>query len=222
MVTALRRLGFDAVFDTDFGADLTIVEEAHELLTRLKERPAADDHLLFARLDQLPGEVLSRVDSARLDLQSPMSMLSALAKTYYAEKAGHRPEEDLHGGRDAVRGEEVRGPAAGALLSPTACPYTDAVLTTRELIWMIKCYGIDFRSCPTASSTPPGLASGAGDIFGTHRRRDGGHAPRRQRTGHRQARPTGWNSPRSGPSRGCAKPTWPSASGISTSAWPTA
>ena len=61
MVTALRRLGFDAVFDTDFGADLTIVEEAHEFLTPARRRrPAADDHLLLAGLDQLHGEVLSR------------------------------------------------------------------------------------------------------------------------------------------------------------------
>ena len=86
MVTALRRLGFDRVFDTDFGADLTIVEEAHEFLTRLKEggrhTSAADDHLVLAGLDQLPGKVLSRVDTARLHL--PLADEHALG-------AGRRP-----------------------------------------------------------------------------------------------------------------------------------
>ena len=65
MVTALRRLGFDAVFDTNFGADLTIVEEAHEFLEPAAEgRAPADDHLLLAGLGQLPGEVLPGADPA--------------------------------------------------------------------------------------------------------------------------------------------------------------
>ena len=155
MVTALRRLGFDRVFDTDFGADLTIIEEAHELLTRLEvrggegegetgrrgdgiacrspplpspiplsslfsARPAADDHLLLAGLDQFPGEVLSRVDPARLDL--PLADDDALGadEDLLRREDGHRSEEDLHGGGDAVRGQEVRGPPARTLHRPTA------------------------------------------------------------------------------------------------------
>ena len=168
MVTALRRLGFDAVFDTDFGADLTIVEEAHEFLTRLKEGPAADDHLLLAGLDQLPGEVLSRADPARLDLPLADEHALGAGQDLLRRAEGHRPGEDLHGGRHAVRGQEVRGPPARALHGPTACRYTDAVLTTRELIWMIKCYGIDFATLPDGEfDAPLGMASGAGDIFGT-------------------------------------------------------
>ena len=170
MVTALRRLGFDRVFDTDFGADLTIIEEAHEFLTRLKEGPlpmitsCSPGWINF--LEKFYPELIPHASTCR----SPMSMLSVLAKTYYAEKAGIDPQEDLHGGGDALRGEEVRGPAAEHFSAERHVPYTDAVLTTRELIWMIKCYGIDFArlaagrvrrpawdwpAAPATSSAPP-------------------------------------------------------------------
>ena len=88
MITALRRLGFDAVFDTNFGADLTIVEEAHEFLAPAGgRRPAADDHLLLAGLDQLPGKVLPGADPPRLHLQVA-------------------DEHALDAGEDLLRGEE--------------------------------------------------------------------------------------------------------------------
>ena len=158
MVTALRRLGFDAVFDTDFGADLTIVEEAHEFLTRLKgDGPlpmitsCSPGWINF--MEKFYPELIPHASTCR----SPMSMLSVLAKTYYAEKVGIDPEEDLHGGRDALRGQEVRGPAARAFIARRR-PYTDAVLTTRELIWMIKCYGIDFTPLPDGRVRRPAWA----------------------------------------------------------------
>ncbi len=93
MVTALRRLGFDAVFDTDFAADLTIIEEAHEFLTRLKEGPlpmitsCSPGWINF--LERFYPELIPHASTCR----SPMSMLSALIKTYYAKKKGIDPKK---------------------------------------------------------------------------------------------------------------------------------
>ena len=166
MVTALRRLGFDRVFDTDFGADLTIIEEAHEFLTRLKEGPlpmitsCSPGWISF--LEKFYPEMIPHASTCR----SPMSMLSVLAKTYYAEKMGIDPKKVfvvavmpcVAKKYEATRPEHQMADGT---------PYTDAVLTTRELIWMIKCYGIEFAGLPPGEfDTPLGLASGAGDIFG--------------------------------------------------------
>ena len=70
LVAALRKLGFDYVFDTQFAADLTIMEEASEFLERVQgKRQAADDHLLLQRVDEVHGAVLPGPDRERLDLQ---------------------------------------------------------------------------------------------------------------------------------------------------------
>jgi iron-only hydrogenase group A len=195
MVTALRRLGFDAVFDTDFAADLTIIEEAHEFLTRLKEGPlpmitsCSPGWINF--LERFYPELIPHASTCR----SPMSMLSALIKTYYARKKGidpkkiyvvavmpcvakkyeaHRPEHFIELGAVSHTEGTRQGGGKNNLPSPAGdgqgvrVQLTDAVLTTRELIWMIKCYGINFSMLPDGEfDAPLGLASGAGDIFGT-------------------------------------------------------
>ncbi len=166
MVTALRRLGFDRVFDTDFGADLTIIEEAHEFLTRLKEGPlpmitsCSPGWVSF--MEKFYPELIPHASTCR----SPMSMLSVLAKTYYAEKQGIDPKKIfMVAVMPCVAKKFEAGRPEHAM--PDGSPYTDAVLTTRELIWMIKCYGIDFPALPEGEfDTPLGLSSGAGDIFG--------------------------------------------------------
>jgi iron-only hydrogenase group A len=167
MVTALRRLGFDAVFDTDFGADLTIIEEAHEFLTRLKEGPlpmitsCSPGWVNF--MEKFYPELIPHASTCR----SPMSMLSVLIKTYYAEKAGIDPKNVFVVAvmPCVAKKYESRRPEH---LMENGVPYTDAVLTTRELIWMIKCYGIDFSKLADGQfDAPLGIASGAGDIFGT-------------------------------------------------------
>lgn len=167
MVTALRRLGFDRVFDTDFGADLTIIEEAHEFLTRLKDGPlpmitsCSPGWISF--LEKFYPEMIPHASTCR----SPMMMLSVLAKTYYAEKAGIDPKKVFMVAimPCVAKKYEARRPEH---FTADGIPYTDAVLTTRELIWMIKCYGIDFKGLPPGEfDNPLGLASGAGDIFGT-------------------------------------------------------
>lgn len=166
MVTALRRLGFDRVFDTDFGADLTIIEEAHEFLTRLKEGPlpmitsCSPGWVSF--MEKFYPDLIPHASTCR----SPMSMMSVLAKTYYAEKTGIDPKKIyMVAVMPCVAKKYEAGRPEHAM--PDGTPYTDAVLTTRELIWMIKCYGINFASLPAGEfDVPLGLASGAGDIFG--------------------------------------------------------
>jgi iron-only hydrogenase group A len=168
MITALRRLGFDAVFDTNFGADLTIVEEAHELLTRLEGGGP-----LPMITSCSPGWInfLERFYPALIPhastCKSPMSMLSTLAKTYYADIKGIDPKQVYVVAvmPCVAKKYEARRPEQ---YMAEGVPYTDAVLTTRELIWMIKSYGIDFQKLPDGQfDSPMGLSSGAGDIFGT-------------------------------------------------------
>jgi iron-only hydrogenase group A len=167
MVTALRRLGFDKVFDTDFGADLTIIEEAHEFLTRLKEGPlpmitsCSPGWISF--MEKFYPELIPHASSCR----SPMSMLSVLAKTYYAEQTGIDPKKIFMVAVMPCVAKKYEAQRPEHRMD-NGTPYTDAVLTTRELIWMIKCYGIDFASLPPGDfDNPLGLSSGAGDIFGT-------------------------------------------------------
>ncbi len=167
MVTALRRLGFDAVFDTDLGADVTIMEEATELIRRLEGggplpmlTSCSPGWINF--LERFYPELIPHASTCR----SPMTMLSVLAKTYYARKAGIDPDDIFMVAVmpcvakkfEANRPEHRDGDGN---------PYTDAVLTTRELIWMIKCHGIDFVSLDEGEfDAPLGIATGAGDIFG--------------------------------------------------------
>ena len=167
MVTALRVLGFDAVFDTDFGADLTIVEEAHEFLTRLKEGPlpmitsCSPGWVSF--MEKFYPELIPHASTCK----SPMGMVSSLVKTYYAQQKGIDPANIFVVAVMPCVAKKYEA-ARPEHLMPNGVPYTDAVLTTRELIWMIKCYGLTFSMLPDGEfDSPLGLSSGAGDIFGT-------------------------------------------------------
>lgn len=167
MVTALRRLGFDTVFDTNFGADLTIVEESHEFLTRLENGPlpmitsCSPGWINF--MEKFYPSLIPHASSCK----SPMSMLSTLTKTYYAQQKGIDAEKIFMVAvmPCVAKKHEVARPEHQ---NEAGTPYTDAVLTTRELIWMIKCYGIDLGALPDDDfDAPLGLSSGAGDIFGS-------------------------------------------------------
>jgi len=167
-VTALRRLGFDAVFDTNFGADLTIVEESEEFVKRVKNGGILP---LFTScsagwvnfLEHFYPELIPHMSTCR----SPMTMLSVLLKTYYAEKTGIAAD-DIYVVAimpctakkfEIKRPEHTYGDGR---------PYTDAVLTTRELVWMIKAYGIDFTTLEEEQfDNPLGVSTGAADLFGT-------------------------------------------------------
>ncbi len=167
MVTALRRMGFDKVFDTNIGADMTIVEEANEFLSRLSGKgplpmltSCSPGWVNF--LEKFYPEMIPHASTCR----SPMSMLSVLIKSYYAQKAGIDPKKIYVVAvmPCVAKKYESRRPEH---LMPDGTPYTDAVLTTREIIWMIKSYGIDFTALPEDQfDAPLGISSGAADIFG--------------------------------------------------------
>jgi NADP-reducing hydrogenase subunit HndD len=167
-VTALRRLGFEAVFDTNFGADLTIVEEAHEFAKRLKSgeklpllTSCSPGWIKF--LEHFYPELIPNASTCK----SPMQMLSTLLKTYYAEKQGLDPKNIYVVAVMPCTAKkfESRRPEH---FTPEGYPYTDAVLTTRELVWMIKAYGLDFAHLPNDDfDSPLGFSTGAADIFGT-------------------------------------------------------
>jgi NADP-reducing hydrogenase subunit HndD len=166
-ITALRRLGFEVVFDTNFGADLTIVEEAHELVKRLQSgeklpllTSCSSGWVKF--MEHFYPDLMPHASTCK----SPMSMLSTLLKTYYAQMKGLNPQDIFVVAVMPCTAKkfEVDRPE---LLHADGYPYTDAVLTTRELVWMIKAYGIDFVNLPQGEfDAPLGFSSGAADIFG--------------------------------------------------------
>ncbi len=167
MVTALRRLGFDKVFDTNTGADFTIMEEANEFIERFTKNESlpmitscSPGWVRFAEKNY--GDLLDHLSSCK----SPHQMFGAIIKSYFAQKYGidknkictisimpciakkyeaTRPEMEVDGVRDV-----------------------DYVLTTRELARMIKQENIDFENLEDSNfDDPMGEASGAGAIFGT-------------------------------------------------------
>lgn len=168
LVTAMRRLGFDKVFDVDTGADLTIMEEGTELLDRLKNGGAlplltscSPGWIKFC--EEYYPDMIPNISSCK----SPQGMYGAMMKTYYAEKNGIDPKDlfvvsvmpctakKFEIGRDDMS-------AAGE-----GIPDIDVSLTTRELAAMIKRAGIRFRDLPDEAFDPAfGIASGAGHIFG--------------------------------------------------------
>jgi NADP-reducing hydrogenase subunit HndD len=167
MVTSLRLMGFDQVFDTNFAADLTIVEEATEFLTRL-----TSGEKLPLITSCSPGWVnfMERFYPELMPLastcKSPMGMLSTLLKTFYAEKTGIDPAKIYVVAVMPCTAKkfEAKRPE---MMAPDGYPYTDAVITTRELIWLTKCLGVDFQNLEDSDfDNPLGESSGAGDIFG--------------------------------------------------------
>ena len=171
MAAALRRLGFDGVFDTNYTADLTILEEGTELLMRLKA--ALVDHASVA-LPQFtsccPGwikfaehyhaDLLPNLSTAK----SPQQMFGALAKTYYADTIGRKPE-DLYV-VSVMPCTAKKFEAQRPEMNASGFQDVDAVLTTRELGRMITQSGLDFAALPDEPMDQPmGASSGAADIF---------------------------------------------------------
>lgn len=167
MVTALRRLGFDAVFDTDFAADLTIMEEAHELIGRIKNNGPLP-HITSCSpgwinfVEGFYPELLPHVSTCR----SPMSMMSTMLKTYYAKKINRDPKDIFVVAIMPCVAKKFEMDRSELTLE--GMKLTDAVLTTRELNWMIKSYGINFSRLPDGEfDSPFGESTGASVIFGT-------------------------------------------------------
>ena len=167
LVTALKRLGFEYVFDTNFAADLTIMEEATELIGRVSNGGSLP---MFTSccpgwvkyVEQNRPQLLEHVSSCK----SPHEMEGAILKTYYSEKTGIKPE-DMYVVSImpcTVKKFESDRPE----LSEHTMPDVDSVLTTRELVRLFKIAGIEFEDLPeTNFDNPLGESTGAAAIFGT-------------------------------------------------------
>ncbi|MDP3176715.1 MAG: [FeFe] hydrogenase, group A, partial [Spirochaetaceae bacterium] len=187
MVAALRRLGFDKVFDTQFTADLTIMEEGTELIHRLTKGGAASGKLPMITscspgwinfIETFYPSLLPHLSTCK----SPQQMFGALAKTFYAEKTGIDPAtlkvvsimpctaKKHEAKRPEMRGAWEYWKAKGRAPALSAASYYDVdwALTTRELARMVKRAGIDIERLPEESFDDPlGASTGAATIFGT-------------------------------------------------------
>ena len=165
---ALRRLGFNRIFDTNFGADLTIIEEASEFVEKFTKKPEVLP--MFTSCCPAWVDMLEKTHHDMIEhfstCKSPQSMVGALAKTYYAEKMAVNPAK--------IRVISVMPCTAKKWeikrskdMSSSGYQDVDVSLTTREICRMIKQAGIDFRSLPEENADSPlGEYSGAGTIFG--------------------------------------------------------
>ncbi len=164
MVSALRKLGFDKVFDINFTADLTIMEEAYEFIDRLTHGGALPmftscSPAWINYVEQKYPEFIPNLSTCK----SPQGMFGAVLKTYFAKKNNLRPEDIVFVSImpcTAKKDEITRD------INATSKDI-DVVLTTKELARLIKSHGIDFNSLKDAKfDSPLGFGSGAGAIFG--------------------------------------------------------
>lgn len=168
MVAALRRLGFDAIFDTDFAADLTIMEEAHEFIERVQNggtlpmiTSCSPGWIKFC--EHYYPEFIPNLSTCK----SPQQMFGAVTKTWYAQKKGIDPADIFVVGImpcTAKKFETRRGDqcAAGQGIFDV-----DIALTTRELARMVDRAGINFHALPDEEfDAPLGTSTGAATIFG--------------------------------------------------------
>lgn len=166
LVSALRALGFNKIFDTDFAADLTIMEEGHELLHRLQNggvlpmlTSCSPGWINY--IEQYYPELLPHVSSCK----SPQQMFGPLAKTYYSQLSGI-PAKDIFVVSImpcTAKKHEAQRPEMNA----SGFQDVDVALTTRELGRMLRSAGIDFDTLPENEYDDPlGISTGAAAIFG--------------------------------------------------------
>ena len=166
MVTGMRMLGFDKVFDTNFAADLTIMEEGSELIDRIQ-----NGGKLPMITSCSPGwvnyvekhhpELMDNLSSAK----SPQAMFGAVSKTYYAEKMGLDPKDIVTVSvmPCTAKKYEAKRPEMGR----DGYRDVDHVLTTREIAKLIRYEGVDMKNLDESEfDSPLGTATGAGAIFG--------------------------------------------------------
>ena len=171
IAAALRKLGFKDVFDTNFTADLTILEEGTELLSRVKAALTGGQAVLPMITSCSPGWIkyVEHNYPEQLDhlstCKSPHTMLGALVKSFYAKEIGVSPEKmfvvsvmPCTAKKFEIAREEMKN---------DGLQNVDAVLTTRELADMIRSAGIDFAALADEEfDNPLGMSTGAADIFG--------------------------------------------------------
>jgi NADP-reducing hydrogenase subunit HndD len=166
MVAALRRIGFDMVFDTNFSADLTIVEEANELIHRITTggklpmiTSCSPGWIKFC--EYYYPEFIENLSTCK----SPQQMFGAVAKTWYAKKQGIDPKDIFVVAVMPCTAKKFEAKREGQ--SASGYPDIDVAITTRELGRMIERAGIDFVNLPNEKFDKPlGASTGAGVIFG--------------------------------------------------------
>jgi len=166
MTTALRRLGFDYVFDTSFSADLTIMEEASELVQRIKTggklpMMTSCSPGWIKYVEQNYPEFMGNLSTCK----SPQQMMGAVIKSYFAEKMGLSPKKIFSVSIMPCTAKKFE--ATRSEMGTRSIPDIDAVLTTREFIRMIRMSGLDLNDLePDTADTPFGERSTAGKLFG--------------------------------------------------------
>lgn len=166
LAAALRRLGFDKVFDTDFGADLTIVEEANELVERIKNNgtlpmitSCSPGWVKFCEMYY--PDMLSHLSSCK----SPQQMTGAVIKTYFAAQMGIDPKDIVCVSVMPCTAKKFE--IGRENQSAAGVPDVDIAITTRELSRMFNRMGISFTMLPDEDfDSPLGESTGAGVIFG--------------------------------------------------------
>lgn len=167
MVTALKMLGFDGVFDTNFTADLTIMEEAHEFLDRYTKKEnlpliTSCSPGWIKYCEHYHPDMIPHLSSCK----SPQGMFGATAKTYYAEKMGLDPKDIFVVSIMPCTAKKFEA-SRHDFSAVKGLPDIDVALTVRELARMIKKAGLLFNELPDSEFDAPfGLGSGAGTIFG--------------------------------------------------------
>lgn len=172
MVTAMKKMGVDSVLDTDFSADLTIIEEGHELLFRLKDALVHKKDIKLPMITSCsPGWVkfiehqfpnhLGHLSTCK----SPQQMFGALTKTYYADKKGIDPKDIVSVAIMPCAAKKYE--AARPEMCDSGYQDIDAGLTTRELGHMIRQAGLDFKNLEDGQyDSIMGQSTGAAVIFG--------------------------------------------------------
>ncbi|MCK5149000.1 [FeFe] hydrogenase, group A [bacterium] len=172
MVTSLRRMGFSSVLDTDFTADLTIMEEGTELLTRLKKALVDKEDVALPMFTSCSPGWVKFIEHEYSDLtnhlstcKSPQQMFGVLAKTYYAQKRNLDPKDIVSVSIMPCTAKKFE--AERPEMKDSGFQDVDYVLTTRELARMIKQAGDNFASLPDSDyDSILGVSTGAGVIFG--------------------------------------------------------
>ena len=179
MVAALRRLGFSKVFDTQFAADLTIMEEGHELLERMKEKGVLPmitscSPGWIKYVEHFYPELLPHLSTCK----SPQQMFGSIAKTYYAKQANIDPQnirvvsimpctaKKFEAKREEMDGAYQYWKEENESFAGPFFPDVDIALTTRELGAMCREGGIDFSNLPSETfDSPLGVSTGAATLF---------------------------------------------------------
>lgn len=166
MNAALRRLGFERVFDTTWSADLTIMEESHELIDRIQSggtlpmiTSCCPGWVKYA--EEFYPDMLENISSCK----SPQQMMGAVIKSYFAEKEDLNPKDIFSVSIMPCTAKKFE--AQREEMTHEGVSDVDLVLTTRELAQMIRKYGIDMNTIePESADSPMGVRSSAGKIFG--------------------------------------------------------